>query len=307
MANSKTKMKRGTPMTFFSIKSVTAMALFCALIANGTTAQEVPSNIVGVTTMAERVIPAPPGLSPEMLEVVKRRQIPPFIPAPQTLEEWAAFQDFQNAPVADLAVQFAEKFEVTYKATEIAGVSAYIVTPKEINPRWADRVFMHNHGGAWVFGGGLASIRESIWLSSALGVQVVTVDYRKPPVHPFPAAVDDAVAVWSELTKDGDAPKMAMFGTSAGGNVTLAATLKLKDMGADLPGAIFAGTPATDLENVSDTWLTFQGLDPLGERTEGSLIGGSFAVYIGDSDPADPYLSPVNGNMDGFPPTILIV
>ena len=135
---------------------------------------------------------------------------------------------------------------------------------------------------------------------------MVSVDYRRPPLHPFPAAINDAVAVWQEVTQDQDASKTALFGTSAGGNIALATTLKLKAMGAPLPGAVFAGTPATDVENVSDTWHTLAGLDPLGAREEGSMIAGTIEQYAGDEDLSNPLLSPVNGNLVGFPPTILI-
>ena len=281
-------------------------AAFLLALALPSQAQELPSIHPGVTTLAERVVQAPAGLSPEMLEVVKQRQIPPFIPAPETADEWIAMKAIMDAPMAALAREAATYNEVTFEATEIAGVPAYIVTPKEIDPRWGDHSFMHTHGGAWVFGGGEALLREPIWIANGLGVKVVAIDYRKPPLHPAPAAVEDAVAVWMELTKSQDASKTALFGTSAGGNIALATTLKLKDMGAPLPGAIFAGTPATDLANISDTWTTLQGLDPLGDRLPGGLVAGSFAQYIGDNDPANPYLSPVNGDLNGFPPTILI-
>jgi monoterpene epsilon-lactone hydrolase len=98
--------------------------------------------------------------------------------------------------------------------------------------------------------------------------------------------------------------RFALFGTSAGGNLSLGTTLRLKALSKPLPGAVFAGTRATDLENTTDTWYTLAGLDPLGYR-EG-LIQGAMDLYMGDADPADPLLSPVNGDLAGFPPTILI-
>ena len=68
----------------------------------------------------------------------------------------------------------------------------------------------------------------------------------------------------------------------------------------------FSDTSSTGTTTSLSTWTTLQGLDPLGDRLPGGLIAGSFAQYIGDSDPAQPYLSPVNGDLTGFPPTILI-
>jgi monoterpene epsilon-lactone hydrolase len=266
--------------------------------------QELPPVFPGVTTLGERTVPAPIGLSQEMLEVVKARQIPPDIPAPKTTEEWLEFQELFDAPGGELARQGAKHLGATYEVKEIAGVRTYVVTPKKINKRFADRVFIHVHGGAFVFGGGDSAMREAVWAAHGLGVTVVSVDYRRPPLDPFPAAIEDVKAVWQEVTKDQSAAKTALFGTSAGGNITLATVLKLKELGEPLPGAVFAGTPATDLENTTDTWYTFEGLDPLGKR-EG-LIAATFNLYASGEDLSNPLLSPVNGDLKDFPPTILI-
>ena len=278
-----------------------AVLLFVCLLG---VAQELVSPSPGVTTLGERTIPAPAGLSPEMLEVVKERKIPPVMPAPETTEAWLKFQKQFDVTGEELGRQGAEHNGATYEVREIAGVRTYLVTPRKINKRFADRVFVHTHGGAWVFGGGDSVLREAVWLATGVGVKVVSVDYRKPPLHPFPAAIDDAIAVWREVMKDQDAGETALFGTSAGGNIALATTLKLKELGEPLPGAVFAGTPATDLENISDTWHTLAGLDPLGAR-EGMLVG-CIDIYVGDADASNPLLSPVNGDLDGFPATILI-
>jgi len=267
-------------------------------------AQELPPVPPGVTTLAERAVPAPAGISPEMLEVVKERQIPPAMPVPETKQGWLEFQMTFDAYGEELGRQSAKHNGATYEVKEIAGVRTYLVTPKKINTRFADRVFVHAHGGAWVLGGGDSVLREAVWVASGLGVKVVSVDYRRPPSYPFPAAIDDTIAVLREVIKDQGGARTAIFGSSAGGNIALAATLKLKELGETLPGAVFAGTPATDLENISDTWHTLEGLDPLGSRK--GIIAGCFDLYIGDTDPSHPLLSPVNGDLKGFPPTILI-
>ena len=258
----------------------------------------------GFTTLTKKTVPPPAGVSPEMLEVVKERKFPPVAQAPTTKEEWLEFQKTFDKSGEELGRQAAKHNGVTFDVRMIAGVRTYVVTPKKIRERYSDIVFVHTHGGAWVFGGGDSALREAVWAAVGLGVKVVSVDYRRPPEHPFPAAIDDTVAVWKEVIKTQDPAKTALFGTSAGGNITLASTLRLKQLGLPLPGAIFAGTPATDLDNTSDTWHTLSGLDPLGPR-EG-VIAGAFKLYIGDADPSNPLLSPVNGDLKGFPPTILI-
>lgn len=289
---------------FAIILQAAFMSVCTAFVCSPAVAQELISPFPGVTTLGERTVPVPAGLSPEMIEVVKERQIPPFIPAPRTTEAWLEFQKLFDAPGEELGRQGAEHNGATYEVKKIAGVRTYVVTPRKINKRFADRVFVHTHGGAWVFGGGDSALREAVWAASGLGVKVVSVDYRRPPLHPFPAAIDDTIAVWQVVTKNQDAAKTALFGTSAGGNICFATVLKLKELGQPLPGAVFAGTPATDLENISDTWHTMVGLDPLGAR-EG-MIAGALDLYVGDADSSNPLLSPVNGDLKNFSPTILI-
>ncbi len=283
------------------------IALSLALVLGApamTVAQELLPVFPGVTTLGERTIPSPVGVSPEMTEIIGVRQIPPDIPAPSTRKAWLEFQALFDAPGEALGRQGAELTGTTYEVKAIAGVRTYFVTPKKINDRFADRLFVHTHGGAFVFGGGDSALREAVWAADGLGVKVASIDYRKPPLHPFPAAIEDVVAVWQEVTKDQDPSGTALFGSSAGGNIALATTLRLKELGLPLPGAVFAGTPATDLKNKTDTWYTLEGLDPLGKRD--GLIQGTFDLYAGGEDLANPLLSPVNGDLEGFPPTILI-
>jgi len=265
---------------------------------------DIPITMPGVVVLGERQVPAPVGLSPEMLDVVKQRQIPPTMPAPETTEAWLRLQADFDVPGEQLGRAAAEYRKVTYEVRDIAGVRTYLVTPQQVRERWNDTVFVHTHGGAWVFGGGDSALREAVWMASGLGVNVVSIDYRRPPLHPYPAAIEDGIAVWRELIKTHQPEKMAWFGTSAGGNLALGTTLKLKDLDLPLPGALFAGTPATDLANVSDTWHTLVGLDPLGGRV--GMVGAAFDLYVGDADASLPFLSPVNGDLEGFPPTILI-
>lgn len=285
------------------ILPLTLSALTGLLASPSVSAQELPSTSPGVTVLRGRTIPSPVGISAEMAKIVAERQIPPDIPQPTTLEEWLKLQRAIDAPTDKLAHQAIERLGVTYKVEEIAGVRCYVVTPKEIKKRFADRVFVHAHGGAFIFGGGDSAMREAIWVAHGLGVEVISVDYRRPPTHPFPAAIDDVVAVWQQVTKDRSASQTPLFGTSAGGNITLATVLKLKELGKPLPGALFVGTPATDLKHTTDTWHTLEGLDPLGTR---KVLQATFELYADGEDLSNPLLSPVYGDLKGFPPTILI-
>ena len=126
-----------------------------------------------------------------------------------------------------------------------------------------------------------------------------------PPAHPFPAAVDDAVAVYRHVLGNRPASSIAMGGTSAGGGLTLATVHKLIELGVDVPGAIYLGTPWADLTKTSDTLYTNESLDRVLLTYDG-WIGGAARLYAGEYELTHPLISPVYGDFDGFPPTYLI-
>ncbi|WP_170398479.1 alpha/beta hydrolase [Ruegeria arenilitoris] len=286
------------------LKTALTTALIAALSVPALAAEPPVKTATDGLPLAERTVPVPVGVSPELAELIGSREIVGMPAVPETLEEWLSFQAQFDAASAQGAEAMLAKTGANFSVGKIAGVTTYLVTPEEIDPRWADTVFVHVHGGAFVFNGGKAAIMEAAWLANGLGVEVISVDYRRPPLHPFPAATDDVIAVWGKITQNYDPAKIAMFGTSAGGNLTLSTTLQLRDAGLPVPGAIMAGTPATDLANVSDSWTTLEGLDPLGQH-EG-VIAGTFELYAGGKNADDPYLSPVYGDLKGMPPAIFL-
>ena len=278
-----------------------AFAAFgCAFLWLPAWAEEAP----GAKTMAERSVPVPAGVSAELRELIAGRQLPPAVPVPTTREGWLEVQQGWDQTNAAVARNFANKHGATYEPMEVAGVPCYLVTPKEIGERFKDRWLVHVHGGAFVLNGGEGCVTEAIWVATACKARVLSIDYRRPPVHPFPAAIEDAVAVWKAVIQRQEAAATALFGSSAGGNLTLATTLKLKQLGLPLPGVLFAGTPATDLEKNGDTYYTIEGLDPLG-RYDG-FLRACFDAYVPSGDFSSPLVSPVRGDPRGFPPTILI-
>src|SRR5258706_6966606 len=115
-----------------------------------------------------------------------------------------------------------EKLGVSVKPTVIAGVKAYILTPKTIPAANRNRLLVHVHGGGYVFGPGEAALPEAVLMAGIGGFKVISVDYRMPPDFPYPAAMDDAMAVWKAAVKMAKPRNMAIFGTSTGGGMTLA-------------------------------------------------------------------------------------
>ncbi|GEM_PF-221265 len=222
-----------------------------------------------------------------------------------TTEQWEEFIKDRDAPSAANARKLAEVLSVTVEPYTIAGVNVYYVTPPEIAPEHKNQLFVHLHGGAYVFNGGEAGTTEAVLLASRLKMPVISIDYRMPPKFPAPAAMDDVVAVWKQLLEDRSATSMAMGGTSAGGGLTMTSVQRFKELGLPLPGALFLGTPASDVNKVGDSRYINEGIDRNLVAWEG-IPYEALKLYASNYDLKNPYVSPIYGNFTHFPPTYLI-
>ena len=133
--------------------------------------------------------------------------------------------------------------------------------------------------------------------------KVISVDYRMPPDHPYPAALDDAMTVWKAAVKMADPKNMAIFGSSAGGALTLSMVLRAKQDHLPLPAAIAPGTPMSDLTGGGDSFPTNAMLDNVLVAYDASCDARA-ALYANGHDLKDPLLSPIYGDTHGFPPAI---
>ncbi len=250
-----------------------------------------------------REVPIPTTVSSELAKVIARpiAKLPVF----NTDAQWRFAQQAAATNDAQQVQKLSADLGVTVEKRTIHGVQCFSVTPAEVPATNRDRLLVHVHGGAYVFGGGRACAEEAILVAAAAKMPALSIDYRMPPDHPFPAAIDDTVAVWKEVTENRDPAKMALFGTSAGGGLTMASVLKFKEEKLPLPGALFLGTPWTDLTKTGDTFFTNAGLDNSLDRYDGFLEACA-KLYAGKTELKDPLLSPIYGDVEGFPPTILI-
>ena len=135
-------------------------------------------------------------------------------------------------------------------------------------------------------------------------MRVISIDYRMPPDFPYPAALDDAMAVSGELVKTNDPKKMAIFGTSTGNGMTLAMVLRAKAEKLPFPAAIAPGVPWSDMTKTGDSYIANEMVDNVLVSNNGWL-GDAAKLYANAHDLKDPLLSPVYGAFRGFPPTIL--
>ena len=166
-----------------------------------------------------------------------------------------------------------EKFGVTVEPATIGGVKCFIVTPQTIPDANRNRLLVHVHGGGYVFGPGEAGLPEAILLSGIGGFKVISVDYRMPPDFPYPAAMDDAMAVWKEAVKTANPRNMAIFGTSTGGAMTLAMVLRAKAENLPLPAAIAPGTPWSDIAKIGDTYETNEWIETCSSPGTAGSVG----------------------------------
>jgi acetyl esterase/lipase len=252
-----------------------------------------------------RTLPLPTTVSNETLQIVGGPVSGNWNVIPKTPEEWAAAAGRGGGAPGGIGPgnqALLDRFGVTSEATTVNGVAAYMLTPKDIAPENQNRLLVHVHGGCYVMGGG--GTAEGIYMAGFGRIKVLSVDYRRPPHAFYPAALDDVVNAWKGALKMGNPKNMGMIGLSAGGALTLSAVHRFKREGVTLPAAIAPGTPMADLTGAGDSFHTNHMVDNV-------LVGigrcdAMAEYYAHGADLKDPMLSPIYGDMTGFPPTILV-
>lgn len=251
-----------------------------------------------------RALPVPRDVSPELQAVIARPLAPGWDAIPADSTGWRAMA----AASAEAAMPDVARIKAAYGLSvieeRIAGVPVFRIRPREIAPGWGGRRLMHLHGGGYVLFPGEAGAGEGMLMAGLVGVEVVSVDYRMAPDHPFPAALEDAGAVWRALAAAHDPRAMAVFGASAGGGLTLALMLTLKAEGAPMPAAIAPGTPWADLTGGGDSVNAHAFVDNVLVSDSG-WVGAAGPLYAAGRDLHDPLISPLFGDFAGLPPAIV--
>jgi epsilon-lactone hydrolase len=248
------------------------------------------------TAHVTRVVPVPPTISPLAQKFVARR-IQDIPGAGSALNYWG---DQQRA--AKLAQTM---YPVHLGRTVIAGVPVKTVTPLTMPAQNRTRVLIDLHGGGFVGDGG--SWQESIPMGYFTQTKVIAVLYRLAPKYPFPAAVNDVVAVYKQLLKTYKAQDMAMYGTSAGAMLTPEVCVRLRQLGLPLPGAlgIFGGQGDFTTAAKADSRSLFT-QDGLAGHLNTPATDGALVEYMGSADPKNPELSPMFADLHHFPPTLFV-
>jgi acetyl esterase/lipase len=190
--------------------------------------------------------------------------------------------------------------EITVTAAVLGGVPVAEITVDGIEPR---HTVLYFHGGVYVLG----DAAQAAGLASQIGrrtrAMVISVDYRLAPEHPYPAAVDDALAAYQALLDNGTAPQdIAFAGESAGAGLAIATLVNARDHGLPLPAAALAMSPYADLTLAGTTMDTKRDADPLLSREN---LQARIPDYTAGHDPALGLISPVFADLSGLPPLII--
>jgi acetyl esterase/lipase len=221
---------------------------------------------------------------------------------PSDIAGWRALiKETDELLVAVLGPQ-VEHLRSSVESRSIGGVPVFVVTPEGVGEGETQSIYLDVHGGSLVMGSGKACEVMARRMADQVQMQTWSVDYRMPPDHPYPAALDDILAVYQNLLHIRTPEQIVVGGGSAGGNLVAALMLRARDEGLPLPAALILLTPEVDLTESGDSFQTNLGLDCV--LTES--LADSIALYAGDHDLRHPYLSPLFGDLTApFPPTFL--
>jgi epsilon-lactone hydrolase len=284
----------------------TVVILACLGGAGAAAAQGAPPSAPALAPREEpaKTLPVPDTVSPAMQAIIAQPLRTNWDKPPATPEDWKALSDSIATLVAPQIGPMAERLHVTVEPTTIEGVRAYTITPTDVPEANRGRVAVHVHGGCYVLNPREAALPEAMMLAGFARMKVIAVDYRMPPEAYFPAALDDAMAVYKAVLKTTAPHRVAVFGSSAGGALTLEMMLRAKAEGLPMPGAIAPGTPMSDTTKRGDSFRTNAMVDNVLVSPDG-FCDAATQFYAKGHDLSDPLLSPVYGDVHGFPPTIL--
>jgi monoterpene epsilon-lactone hydrolase len=251
------------------------------------------------TAHLTRVVPMPTTISPEA-------------------QKWLASLPYQQSGPESLAARRARTdvwrkqdsaearklYPVNIEESAIAGVRTDLITPLIMPEAHRNRVLVNLHGGG--FNSDSGSLIEGIPISNLAKIKVVSVYYRLAPENPFPAAVDDVVAVYKELLKTYKPSNIGIYGTSAGAILTCEVAVRLRQLNQPLPGALGIFSVLTDYSRPSDSRQMFT-LDGLpGALAPRDPNQPEEDPYAGRTDRKDPVLSPWFADLRGMPPSLLV-
>jgi monoterpene epsilon-lactone hydrolase len=258
--------------------------------------------------LSERTVPFPASISEEAQAALRRAVgedgIPlnalHVMPDVSDFDGWMKLKAFADVYYQAAAERLAAQVRASVETVQIEEACVHVATPDGAFQE--DYAYIDLHGGALVVGGGAACRAGAQSQADQHGICCYAIDYRMPPEHPYPAALDDCMAVYRHLLKQYEPENIIIGGRSAGGNLAAAMTLRARDEGLPLPAALVLLSPELDLTESGDSFQVNRLVDVV---LPGSLMPNNL-LYAKGADLAHPYLSPLFGDFSkGFPPTFL--
>lgn len=198
----------------------------------------------------------------------------------------------------ELGATLLERHRVQMQDSLIAGVPVRIFTPAEMPAQNRDSVLLNLHGGGFTVDAG--SVTENVPIAAYARIRVVAARYRLAPEHSFPAAVDDAEAVYRALLANHAADRIGLYGTSAGACLCAQLLVRVRETKGPFPRALGFFTGTADLSRAGDSEFFFR---PTGDPP---LIENQFSAYLKGNDRLSPQISPIFSDLKGLPPTLCI-
>ncbi|MBV8936182.1 MAG: alpha/beta hydrolase [Alphaproteobacteria bacterium] len=201
-----------------------------------------------------------------------------------------------------LGEQYPLPTDVRVEAVDVNGVKAEWTSTKEADPQ---NVIMYLHGGGYIAG----SLKSHRHMAAQAGREArsrtLALDYRLAPEHPFPAAVEDALASYRFLLSQGfSATRIAVAGDSAGGGLAIALLVSLRDAGLPLPACAWCVSPWVDLEGAGASMTGKASVDPMVQQ---AYLIELAAAYLGGADPRTPLAAPLHADLTRLPPILIQV
>lgn len=279
-----------------SIPCLTAIS--CALVL---------AALASMPSFAANDMPIPESISPEAQAYL--RSLPPRRTGSSDFSDPAAAARVR-AMLGKMFLTGARRITTDYSLDKVdaGGVPAvWVRLPENAaasrqDPR-KERVLLYLHGGGFVIGAAATDLSIPLRMGIDARLPVLSVDYRLAPEHPYPAALDDSVAAYRWLLKQGyKAGNIGVVGDSAGGQLAVAVVLAAHKAGLPRPGAVVVMSPVTDMTNTGDSYVTMATFDPIQSTDRSNRVD-----YMAGHDPKDPLLSPIFADLHDFPPLLIQV
>src|SRR5579862_7027027 len=278
---------------------IATIALTQLLAAQANSTQDSATFDPDGTAHITRTVPMPTTISPEAQKWLD--SLTRSTPGPESLAERRVRTDAWRAQDS---AEARKLYPVNVEESTTAGVRTDIITPIAMPDANRTRVLINLHGGG--FNSDSGSLIEGVPIANLAKIKVVSVYYRLAPENPFPAAVDDVVAVYKELLKTYKPKSIGIFGTSAGAILSCEVTVRLKQLGLPLPAALGIFSGLADFSRPGDSWqlFTLNGFPGALEPTDPKHPHDS--EYTAKTDTKDSVLSPLFSDLSGWPPSLSV-